>query len=161
MDHSVIVVGSLAGTAVAKTPSSKGKGKGKASKGRGNSKTVDPVTGRYIQETEGGTNLLVRDDVTYHTTDDSLIAIRSTPVQINGVLTLDGIPIEHPDAIVQVQLGDRAIVIDNSRSTMRQRDVYLGDFRYNKKGMLLGGTVEYRAYLEEKSILITHKPPRP
>jgi hypothetical protein len=149
---------------VAKRSSSKGKGK----RGRNIGKTVDPVTGRYIQETEGGITFLLKDDIVYHhsvgkwetesdwsnASDDSFIPLKSAPVDINGVLAVDGTPIEHPDAIMQVQLGDHAIVIDNSRGTLRQRDVYIGDFRYDKKGRLLDGRVDYNAWYEESPSLV-------
>lgn len=149
---------------MAKKSSSKGKGK----KGRNIGKTVDPVTGRYIQETENGRTFLVRDDVLYHhsvgkwetesdwsdTSDDTLTPLKSAPVEISGVLTVDGVPIEHPDAIFQYQLGDHVIIADNSRSTLRQRDVYIGDFRYDKTGRLLDGRVDYHAWYEESPFLL-------
>ena len=76
--------------------------------------------------------------------DDTFTPLISIPPEVNGIHIAD------PDSIIQVQFGDNAVVISSSRSTIRQRDVYLGDFTYDKKGKLTSGKVEFHAYLEEK-----------
>jgi hypothetical protein len=122
----------------------------KSSKGKGGKKGgkvgKDPVTGRYMQEMEDGRTFLVRDDGIYKSeaSNNTITPLTSVPPEVAGI------HIDEPDSIIQIQFGDNAVVISSSRSTIRQRDVYLGHFTYDKKGRLTSGKVEFHAYLEEK-----------
>jgi hypothetical protein len=133
----------------------------KSSKGKGGKKGgkagKDPVTGRYMQETEDGRTFLVRDDGIYHykdngtpdyLKDDTLTLLGSAPAEADGIHVADSVVIQH-------QFGDKAVVISSSRDTIRQRDVYVGDFTYDKKGRLTGGRVEFHAYIEEQPSFAT------
>jgi hypothetical protein len=118
----------------------------------------DPVTGRYMQEMVDGRTFLVRDDAIYqndvgkwenpsdwnNASDDVLTLLQSVPTETNGI------HISYPDAIIQWQLGDNAVVGSTSYDTIRTRTVYLGDFKYDKNGKLISGRIDYHARLEEK-----------
>jgi hypothetical protein len=122
----------------------------KSSKGKGGKKGgkagKDPVTGRYMQETEDGRTFLVRDDGIYKTqaSDNTITPLISIPPEVAGIHTGE------PDSIMQFQFGDNAIVQTNSHGTLRQRNIYLGDFKYDKNGKLTSGRVDFRASIEEK-----------
>ena len=103
----------------------------KSSKGKGGKKGgkagKDPVTGRYMQETEDGRTFLVRDDAIYqndtgkwenssdwnNASDDVLTLLQSAPPEVNGI------HIGYPDSIMQWQLGDNAVVGSTSYDTIR------------------------------------------